>query len=81
MHILCSNQKNIILSLFKIDTLNFTMHILTIMTSPSKTYVILTKRSLFFFIIVKRETKTNKLLKQKNNQKQPFADVFENRCS
>ena len=33
MHILCIYKKNIILiSLFKIDTLNFIMNILTIMT-------------------------------------------------
>ena len=67
-------KKNIILSLFKIDTLNFTMYILTILTCPLKTYVIrlhnlisvnifFTERSLFFFIIVKRQPKTNKLLK------------------
>ena len=33
-------KKTIILSLFKIDTLNFTMYILTILTYPLKTYVI-----------------------------------------
>ena len=32
-------KKPIILSLFKIDTLNFTMYILTILTSPLKIYV------------------------------------------
>ena len=35
----------------------------------------------FLVIIVKRQPKTNKLLKWKINQKQPFADVFQNRCS
>ena len=76
----------------KIDTLKFTIYVLTILTSPLKTYVFrlhdlismnifLTERSLFFFIIVKRQPKTNKLLKQKNNQKQPFADIFQNRFS
>ena len=30
-------KKNIVLSLFKIDTLNFTMYILTIFTCPLKT--------------------------------------------
>ena len=40
MYILCIYQKTIILSLFKIDTLNFTMYILTILTCPLKTYVI-----------------------------------------
>ena len=92
MYILCIYQKTIILSLFKIDTLNFTMYILTILTGPLETNVIrlhnlislnifFTERSMFFFIIVKRQPKSNKLLKKKNNQKQPFADVFQNRCS
>ena len=37
MYILCI-KKNI-LSLFKFDTLNFTMYVLTILTCPLKTYV------------------------------------------
>ena len=40
MYLLCIYKKNIILSLFKIDTLNFTMYILTILTCSLKTYVI-----------------------------------------
>ena len=40
MYILSIYKKNIILSLFKIDTLNFTMYILTIFTSPLKICVI-----------------------------------------
>ena len=40
MYILCIYQKAIVLSLFEIDTLNFTMYILTILTCPLKTYVI-----------------------------------------
>ena len=40
MHILCIYKKTIVLSLFKIDTLNFTMYILTVLTCPLKTYVI-----------------------------------------
>ena len=40
MYIHCIYQKSIIFSLFKIDTLNFTMYILTILTCPLKTYVI-----------------------------------------
>ena len=40
MYIRYNYKKNIILSLFKIDTLNFTMYILTILTFPLKTYVI-----------------------------------------
>ena len=40
MYILCIYKKNIILSLFKIGTLNFTMYILTILTCPLKAYVI-----------------------------------------
>ena len=38
MYLLC--KKPIILSLFKIDTLNFTMYLLTILASPLKTYTI-----------------------------------------
>ena len=37
MYLLCIYKKPIILSLFKIDTLNFTMYILTILTCPLKT--------------------------------------------
>ena len=37
MHLLCIYKKPIILSLFKIDTLNFIMYILTILTYPLKT--------------------------------------------
>ena len=40
MYLFCIYKKAIILSLFKIDTLNFTMYILTILTCPLKTYVI-----------------------------------------
>ena len=40
MYLLCIYKKPIILSLFKIDTFNFTMYILTILTCPFKTYVI-----------------------------------------
>ena len=36
MHLLCIYKKIIILSLFKIDTWNFTMYILTILTCPLK---------------------------------------------
>ena len=36
LYLICIYKKTIILSLFKIDTLNFTMHILTILTSPLK---------------------------------------------
>ena len=40
MYMLCIYKKsNIILSLSKIDTLNFTMYILTILTCPLKIYV------------------------------------------
>ena len=74
MYILCIYQKTIILNLFKIDTLSFTMYIFTIFTCPLKTYLIqlhnlisvnifFTEGSLFFFIIVERQPKTNKLLK------------------
>ena len=40
MHLVCIYKKPIILSLFKIDTLNFTMYILTVLTCPLKTYVV-----------------------------------------
>ena len=40
MYLLCIYKKPIILNLFKIDTVNFTMHILTILTCPLKTCVI-----------------------------------------
>ena len=36
MYLICIYKKPIILSLFKIDTLNLTMYILTILTSPLK---------------------------------------------
>ena len=36
MYLLCIYKKTIILSLFKIDTLNFTMYILTILISSLK---------------------------------------------
>ena len=52
MYLLCIYKKPIILSLFKIYTLNFTMYILTILTCPLKTYVIrlrnLTSINIFF---------------------------------
>ena len=79
MYLLCIHKKLIILSLFKIDTINFTMYILAILTCPLKTYVIrlrnLISMNIFFtikdhfmvlkviFIIVKRKPKTNKLKK------------------
>ena len=74
MYIPCVYKKTIILSLFKIDTLNFTMDILTILTSSLKIHVIglhnLISMNIFFTIkvflytvIVKRQPKTNKLLK------------------
>ena len=69
MSLLCIYKKPIILSLFKIDTLNFTMYILTILTCPLKTYLVrlhnLTSMNIFFtidhkisqafFVIVKRK--------------------------
>ena len=71
-------QKAIILSLFKIDTWNFTMYILASLTCPLKTYVRLHNlismnifftikdhsfSLAFFFIIVKRKPKKRLLLK------------------
>ena len=41
MYLLCIYKKPDILSLFKIDTLNFTMYILTILRCSLKTYVII----------------------------------------
>ena len=40
MYILCVYQKTIILCLFKIDALNFTMYVLTILTCPLKACII-----------------------------------------
>ena len=63
----CIYQKTIILGLFKIDALNFTMYMITILTCPLKPYVIrlhnLISMKIFFteikiivfFIIVKRQ--------------------------
>ena len=69
--------KPIILSLFKFDTLNFTLYILTILTYPLKTYVIRLHNPIsmkisftmkmiskgYFPFLVTRHMKTNKLLK------------------
>ena len=75
-------KKPIILNLFKIDTLNITMYILANMTCPLKAYVRLhnlisinifftTKDHsfsfAFFFIIVKRKPKANRLQKAFKN--------------
>ena len=72
MYLLYIYKKPIILSLFKIDTLNFTMYILANSTCPLKTYVRLHNlismkifftikdhsfSLVFFFIIVKRKPK------------------------
>ena len=58
MHLLCIYQKPNILSLFKINTLKFTMYILTILTCPLETYVISlhnpTSMNIFFTIDHKR---------------------------
>ena len=77
MYLLYTYKKPIILSLFKIDTLNFTMYILANSACPLKTYVRLynlismnifftikyhSSSLVFFFIIVKRKPK-NRLQK------------------
>ena len=58
MHLTRIYKNPIILSLFKIDTLNFTMYILTILTCPLKKYVVrlhnLTSMNIFFPIDHKR---------------------------
>ena len=58
MHLFCIYKKPIILSLFKIDTLNLTIYILAILTSLLKTYVVrlhnLTSMNIFFTIDHKR---------------------------
>ena len=46
MHFLCIYEKLIILSPFNIDTLNFTMYILTNLACPLKTYVIIRLQNL-----------------------------------
>ena len=69
MYILLFTKKDIVLSLFKVDTLNFTMYILTILTWSLKTYVIrlhnlismnifFTERSVFLYNC--KETSENK---------------------
>ena len=54
MCLLCIYNRLTILSLFQINTLNFTMYILTIFTCPLKTYVgrlhNLTSMNIFFTI-------------------------------
>ena len=40
MYLLCTYKKSITVNLFKINTLNFTMYIFTILRYPLKTYVI-----------------------------------------
>ena len=58
MHLFCIYKKPIILSLFKIDTLNLSIYILAILTSLLKTYVVrlhnLTSMNIFFTIDHKR---------------------------
>ena len=54
MYLLCIYKKPIILSLFEINTLNFTMYILTILTYPLKTYVIRLHNYIFEFDYVNR---------------------------
>ena len=58
MHLLCIYKKPIILSLFKIDALNFIICILTILTCPLKTYLVRlhnqTSMNIFFTIDLKR---------------------------
>ena len=81
-HLLYIYKKPIILSLFKIDTLNSTMHILANLTCPLKTYVRLHNlismnifftikdhsfSLVFFFVIVKRKPKMNRLQKAFKN--------------
>ena len=72
MYILCIYKKTIILSLFKIDTLNFTMYILTILTCPLKTYVIrlhnlislkISFTEIKIIVLLYNRKETNKLLK------------------
>ena len=91
MHLLCIYKKPIILSLFKIDTLNFTMYILTILTCPLKTYVVrlhnLTSMNIFFtidheksqvfFVLVKRKPKPVSM----NINKQPSEVFCKKKCS
>ena len=54
MYLLCIYIKPVILGLFKIDTLNFTMYILTILTCPLKPDALdyVTLMNIFFTIII-----------------------------
>ena len=88
MYLLYIYKKPIILSLFKIDTLNFTMYILTILTCPLKTYVIrlrnLISMNIFFtikdhFMVLKKVIFIIVKRKPKTNKlKKPFknSDFF-----
>ena len=64
MYLLCIYKKPIILSIFKIDTLNFTTYILTILTCPLKTCAIrsynLISMNVFFTIKDRSFFKTQK---------------------
>ena len=63
MYILCICRKAIILSLFKINALNFTMYILTILTFSLKTYLIrlhnLISMNIFLLCNCKKTAETN----------------------
>ena len=80
MYLLCIYKKPIILSLFKIDTLNFTMYILTILTRPLKTYVIRLLNLISMIIVFlynykeKAENKLNKTFK--NSFKPVSINIF-----
>ena len=52
--LLCIYKKFITLNLFKIDTLNFIMYILAILTWPIKTYIIRLRNlvSLIFIVVL-----------------------------
>ena len=91
MHLLCIYKKSMTLKMFKIDTLNFTMYVLTILTCPLKTYVVrlhnLTSMNIFFtidheksqvfFVLVKRKPKPVSM----NINKQPSEVFCKKKCS
>ena len=69
MYLLCIYKKPIILSLFKIDILNFTMYILTILICSLKIYVIRLHNlnSINIFFTMKDHRLTNRLKKPFKN--------------
>ena len=79
MYFLCIYKKPIILSLFKIVTLNFTMYIFTILTCTLNIYVIVLQKFNFnkhFFTIKDIQFLTNGTAENKQITKAFYNSVF-----